>query len=136
MNGNEIAKAITERIKAVCPESFIKVEFTYSLYPSIWLTFAKGGDRKQWSNGIIQNDPFFLTADINGFVQAEYLKRTDEIKAGVLATGKVKLEVHSNNNHRVLPLRGKTATPEKMIDYLEKYFIEVQAGTEFRKVTA
>lgn len=127
MNGQEIAKAIETKIKAALPESFVTVRFEYNLYPTITLRFAKGGNKEQWSNGIIQNDPLFMLAFIDGFLSAEYQNRTDEIKAGKLAGGNIKLEVRSNNNHKYLPLRGKTATPEKMIDYIERYFLRVKA---------
>jgi hypothetical protein len=127
MNGHELAKAIEDKIKATLPECFVSVRYSYGIYPSIFLRFAKGKDASQWSNGIIQNDPLFLTAMIDGFVHVEYVQQTEEIKAGKLKGENIKLESSCNNNHKFLPLRGKTATPEKMIDYLERYFLRVKA---------
>jgi len=105
MNGNEIAKAIEDKVRAIFPDSALSVRYTRNLYPLITLRFAK---EKTWSNNIIQNDPFFTMLFIDGFNDAGE------------AYPKQKLEVRCIN--RAFPLRGKTAEAEKIIAYLERYF--------------
>jgi len=109
MNAQEIAQELENRVKALLPESFVSIKFTSHLYPLITVRFAKS---KTWMNGIIQNDPFFTMMFIEGFTEQGE------------AYPKQKLEIRSIN--RSYPLRGKTAEAEKLIAYLEKYFVGVK----------
>lgn len=115
MNATELAQTIESRIKAALPECYVSVKYSNNLYPMITLTFAKGANKAAWSNGIIQNDPLWSMSFIDGIT-----------KDGELLPVQ-KLESHCNNNHKYLPLRGKTATADKLVDYIERYFLRVRA---------
>lgn len=118
MNGVEIAKQLQENIQGILPKSFVSVKFTYNLYPCITLRFAKD---TIWSNNIIQNDPAYMLFFIDGF------KRIERDTMGELLSNKIKLEVRSNNLHKINPLRNKTASPEKMIEYITNYFVKLNS---------
>ena len=54
-------------MSSLFPRSYINVRFTKNILPSIVVSFAIGKDNTEWSNGIINNDPFHQIFHIFGF---------------------------------------------------------------------
>jgi hypothetical protein len=127
MTANELAEKIKLAIKEVFPNSYVVSKFSTSFYPSIHVKFTLGKDQTEWSNGIIDNDPMIhdFTIDAEG----------RELNSDGTLPEKVTIDTHRGGSISTAPtekymaygrlklgFRKKTDSPEKIVDYIKKYF--------------
>lgn len=131
-NANELAVEIKKIIQKHFPKSYIESYFSNRLYPSIHIRFALG-NKKDWSNGIIQNDIAFIVTTVDGFKETSGKRTTDNgnfdndnkltfdgggfsflvnpPEGSYLAYGRVKI-----------PARKKTGTPDIILKHIDNVF--------------
>lgn len=114
-----LAEEISAGLSEIAPNGYVGVSYREGISPHIALTFAKSKDKKDWSNGIIENDPLFTRIFIgNGQIP----------RGGALP---VKLTIESLINPRgswedkSLRFRKKTLRPDRVVAHLVAYFKKV-----------
>lgn len=136
-NANVLATEIEKEVSKIFPHSYIHAEFSSSIHPSMTVRFALGKDKSEWVNGYMDNDPISMlifiygkekniedNGDISGNLYTKTLMSSFVIKPSAgsyYVYDRVKV-----------PFRKTTGSPEKILDYLKKYFLllkkELQAN--------
>jgi hypothetical protein len=57
MTATQLAEEMEKTVQKIFPKSYAKANYGVNLGPSITLRFTLGKDNKEYSNGILQNDP-------------------------------------------------------------------------------
>jgi hypothetical protein len=124
MNTFDLVTEIESTIKKICPDSYLSVKFSNSLYPNITIVFAMGKDKTEWSNGIIHNDPCHTILSVDGMSKDGEFKDTLTTER-ILGGGVYDSEYGSHK----IPFRKKTVKSEqyqKIIDVISDYFKKVK----------
>jgi hypothetical protein len=124
----EYVNALDKTIRKIFPKSYIHVKYNNSLYSSISISFALGKDKNEWVSGYIDNDTAWQRFSIDNkgkdlsedptlpeFITVDTKSNSFTVKPekdSYMAFGRVKV-----------PFRKTTGTPDKVLKYIEKYFI-------------
>jgi hypothetical protein len=134
MTVDEFMKALDSEIRKIFPKSFIRISASTNLGASIWLVFALGKDKSEFTNGIIENDPLLHKIMIgwNSFAEGHFIK--DKIVAELSQGGSLTVDPAPGSRYfydRVkIGWRKKTATPEKMVKSIGDYFRKMKKVTK------
>lgn len=125
-DATDLVKDIRQAILEIFPDSFVNVQFTTNICPSIQVVFAYT-QKDGWSNGIIQNDRAFHQFHI-GRVIAQDGSISDKVKVELSVGG----NVHGPNftNFVKVGWRNKTGTTEQVVKHFVKYFTKLQVAIE------
>lgn len=119
MTGQEMGDRVKEIIKKYFQDSFVGIRTRHALWSgnSVLIVFALG-QKGEWFNGIIHNDPghhcFWLEGFHNGMISKD-----EKLQLSVSIGGYLMTKAHT----RVpLKFRGKTARPELILKAFDVYF--------------
>jgi hypothetical protein len=126
MNAQEMIKKLEDELKPIFPDSFMKIVYNTNLNRTIIIYFALGKDNSEYINNIRDNDPMHNIIFIGNY--------GPEIKTDGTLPEKINvksaffgLKGHTKEGYKKLAnLRQKTDTPEKIISYLKKYFLNLK----------
>jgi hypothetical protein len=120
-NADDVVNKIKLIMSSLFPRSYINVRFTKNILPSIIVSFAIGKDNTEWSNGIINNDPFHQIFHIFGFNKNGELEGDAQLDTDHAGGYYLK-----NNQWNKVPFRKKTGRIDNIIKHIQKYFHELK----------
>jgi hypothetical protein len=159
INKEEIMKSFTEFSESLNEKTTSVSDFVSALqstfdsnFPKSWSDISSGkkgsiagagdvsirftiGDKSDWSNGILQNDPFFTTLHVFGLKDGEDFA-TDK-KAMELGTGKtITVDNTATPSVRIKSgWRKKSATPDALIKHFDTYLKKLKVIASKNKDT-
>jgi hypothetical protein len=135
-NATEFCKALETEIQKIFPKSFIQAKWDTNIYSSIWLIFTLGKDKSDYLHGYRENDVAYTTIQIGGKSRQGITKNGEIIEPMSLRLSQGgKFLIKPEDSFRAyssikVPFRSVTGTPEKIIDYLKKYFISFKRALQ------
>jgi hypothetical protein len=121
---DEFINELDKTIKDIFPKSYVRVSNKAAFgNDSINITLLLGKDKSEFENGISHNDPLQETIWIH-----ECIDDNENIKDIITAENPYGGRLHLNDYSSKVKTgwRNKTTSPQKMIDYLKKYFENVK----------
>jgi len=125
----ELANRIQNDIQKIFPKSYVKAQFGSSISPGIWLTFSLG-DKNDWSNKIIYNDPVHHKISV-GLGQID---KEGNLPDKLTTEASIGGSILTPDFERIkIGFRKKTGSPEAVAKYLKMYFDKVKKILEDNK---
>lgn len=126
---DEYVSELESVIKKHFPKSYVRVEYTNNISPSITITFAVGR-KSDWTNGIFQNDPVSDRIFITGFNKDNTLKDNQTLSNKYAGSYVIAPEEGSYMAYRKVKglLRKATGSPEKIVKAVDSYYGKLKAS--------
>jgi len=131
---NDFVPEIEKVIKKHFPKSFVQVYHSTKLSSSIHIQFAVGG-KKDWANGIWQNDISWTSMLIFGFDDIGDIPGKLEFSPNQAGSFVIKPAPgsHMAYDRIKVPVRKKTGTPEAILKSIDKYFGDLKKSLKANK---
>lgn len=120
---DELVTALEEAISNTFPESYVDVELSERLGKDVTIRFALGKDKSEFPNGYFDNDRAKQVIVVAYDQINDDNTLFDKINVRLIKGGYI---INSDYDRIKVGFRKKTDTPEKIVQYIDKYFQQVK----------